>query len=471
MMEKRIVLLIATIASFVTPFMASAVNIALPTIGKELSIPAIALGWVATAYIFAAAVFLIPFGKAADIYGRKRMFLAGISIYTIASACCIFAPSASPLIALRVLQGIGASMTFSTGVAIVTSIVPAAERGRVLGITTAAVYIGLSVGPVAGGVLTQHFGWRSIFLVTVPLGLAVIALVVGKLKGEWAEARGERFDLPGALISVLSLTAVMYGFSRLPSLTGAALLLAGVIGVVAFVRWELRAEHPLLHMELFAGNRVFAFSNLAALISYSASFAVTFLMSLYLQYIKALTPQSAGLILVAQPVVMAGLSPFAGRLSDRIDSRIVASSGMALTAAALFFLVFLGAGTSTPVLVLNLMLLGLGFALFSSPNTNAVMSSVEPRFYGVASATLATMRMIGQMLSMGIAMLVFAVRVGEVRITAEHHEAFLTSLRIAFIIFAILSVAGVFASLARGTDGRRRAEEALASPSKGAGHV
>ena len=440
-MEKRIVLLIATIASFVTPFMASAVNIALPTIGKELSIPAIALGWVATAYILAAAVFLIPFGKAADIYGRKKVFLAGMTIYTIASAFCVFASSSSQLIALRVLQGIGASMTFSTGVAIVTSIVPAAERGRVLGITTAAVYVGLSVGPVAGGVLTQHFGWRSVFLVTVPLGLAVIALVVGKLKGEWSEARGERFDLPGALISVPSLTAIMYGFSQLPSLTGAGLLFAGVIGVIAFVRWELRAEHPLLHMELFAGNRVFAFSNLAALINYSASFAVTFLMSLYLQYVKALTPQSAGLILIAQPVVMAGLSPFAGRLSDRIESRIVASAGMGLTAAALFFLIFLGAGTSTPVLVLNLMLLGLGFALFSSPNTNAVMSSVEPRCYGVASATLATMRMIGQMLSMGIAMLVFAVHVGEVRITSERHEAFLTSLRIAFIIFAILSVA------------------------------
>jgi EmrB/QacA subfamily drug resistance transporter len=469
-MDKRIALLVATIASFVTPFTASAVNIALPTIGKEFSMTAVALGWVATAYILAAAVFLVPFGKAADIYGRKRVFLAGMTIYTIASACCVFASSAPQLIALRVLQGIGASMTFSTGVAIVTSIVPAAERGRALGLTTAAVYVGLSIGPVAGGILTQHFGWRSVFLATVPIGLAVIALVVGKLKGEWAEARGERFDLPGAVISVASLAAIMYGFSLLPSFAGAGFLLAGALGVVAFVRWELRSADPLLHMELFSGNRVFAFSNLAALINYSASFAVTFLMSLYLQYIKALTPQSAGLILVSQPIVMAGLSPFAGRLSDRIESRIVASAGMALTAAALFFLIFLGAGTSTPVLVLNLMLLGLGFALFSSPNTNAVMSSVEPRCYGVASATLATMRMTGQMLSMGIAMLVFAVQVGDVRITAERHGAFLTSIRIAFIIFSILSVAGVFASLARGTARRPCGGGSSASPNKGAGH-
>ena len=469
MMDKRIALLVATIASFVTPFTASAVTIALPTIGKEFSMTAVALGWVATAYILAAAVFLLPFGKAADIYGRKRLFLAGMTIYTIASVCCVFVPSAPVLIALRVLQGIGASMTFSTGVAIVTSIVPAAERGRALGLTTAAVYVGLSVGPVVGGILTQHFGWRSVFLVTVPLGLAVIALVVGKLKGEWAEARGEKFDLPGALISVPSLAFIMYGFARLPSPAGAGLLLAGALGVVAFVRRELRAEHPLLHMELFSGNRVFAFSNLAALINYSASFAVTFLMSLYLQYIKALTPQSAGLILIAQPAVMAGFSPFAGRLSDRIESRIVASAGMALTAAALVSLIFLGAGTSTPVLILNLMLLGLGFALFSSPNTNAVMGSVEPRCYGVASATLSTMRMTGQMLSMGIAMLVFAVRVGDVRITPERHGAFLTSIRIDFIIFAILSVAGVFASLARGTARRCCEGGASASPDERSG--
>ncbi len=449
-MNKRIVLIIATIASFVTPFMASAVTIALPTIGKELSMSALALGWVATSYIFAAAVFLIPFGKAADIHGRKRVFLAGMTIYTIASAFCGFAPSASALIAWRIVQGIGASMTFSTGVAIVTSVIPGPERGRALGLTTAAVYVGLSLGPVAGGMLTQHFGWRSVFFVTVPLGIAVIALVIAKLKGEWAEARGERFDFPGAFICVPSLAAVMYGFSRLPLAEGVWLLGGGVLGIGGFVWWESRAKHPLLHMELFAGNRVFVLSNLAALINYSASFAVTFLMSLYLQYIKVLTPQGAGIVLVSQPIVMAAFSPIAGRLSDRIEARIVASAGMALTAAALVLLISLGEGTPRSAIVWNLMLLGLGFALFSSPNTNSVMGSVEPRRYGVASATLATMRMVGQMLSMGIAMLVFAVRMGDVHITPERHEVFLESVRIAFVIFAALSAAGIFASLARG---------------------
>jgi EmrB/QacA subfamily drug resistance transporter len=450
-MDRRIALIIATIASFVTPFMASSVSIALPAIGREFGMTAVALGWVPTAYLLAAAMFLVPFGRIADTYGRKRVFLAGMAFHTVSSILCAAAPSAALLIAFRIAQGIGGAMIFSTSIAIVTSVFPAGERGRALGLATAATYLGLSLGPVLGGLLTQHLGWRSIFLATVPLGLLGVALILWKLHGEWADSRGEQFDLTGSILSALSLAAIMYGFSRLPSPAGAWLVLIGVAGIAAFVFWERRAPSPLIHMDLFARNRVFAFSNLAALINYSASNAVTFLMSLYLQYIKALDPQNAGLILVAQPAVMAALSPLAGRLSDRIESRIVASTGMAITGAALLMLVFVGPITTLAAIVAILMVLGLGFALFSAPNTNAVMGSVERPFYGVASATLATMRMTGQMLSMGIAMLIFAVRMGAVRITPESHGAFLMSFRSAFIIFSILSAAGVFASLARGT--------------------
>jgi EmrB/QacA subfamily drug resistance transporter len=449
-MDKRIALLVATIASFITPFMASSVTVALPAIGKEYSMTAVMLAWVATAYILAAAMFLVPLGKLADIYGRKRIFLAGMAIFTAATALCGIAPSAGALIALRVAQGIGASMIFGTSIAIVTSVIPPKERGRALGITTAAVYLGLSLGPVLGGLLTQHFGWRSVFLASAPLGFLNVALIAWRLEGEWAGARGERFDLFGSIVYCVSLAALMYGFPRLVSASGAWLVLGGALGIAAFVLWERRARSPLLHVELFTRNRIFAFSNLAALINYSASFAVTFLLSLYLQYIKALTSQAAGLILVAQPVMMAVFSPLAGRLSDRIESRVVASWGMAITTAALIVFTFLGPGTSPLMIIANLMLLGFGFALFSSPNTNAVMSSVESRFYGVASSTLATMRSTGQVLSMGIAMLIFAVNMGDVAITPEHYVPFLASVRSAFIVFSILSCAGIFASLARG---------------------
>lgn len=447
---KKVALLVTTLGSFLTPFMSSSLNIALPSIGKEFAMNAVLLSWVATSFLLAAAMFLVPFGKIADIHGRKRIFTYGVLIYTLASFLSAISNSASWLLCFRVGQGIGGAMMFGTGVAILTSVFPPGERGTVLGINVAAVYLGLSLGPFLGGILTQHFGWRSVFFVNVPLGLIIIILVFWVLKGEWAEARGEKFDLAGSIVYSLSLVALMYGFSQLPAILGALLILVGALGILAFVWWETKTESPVLNMNLFRNNTVFAFSNLAALINYSATFAVSFLLSLYLQYIKGLSPQNAGLILVSQPIVQAIFSPSAGRLSDRIESRIVASIGMGLTVIGLLLLTFLSEETALMFIVVSLIFLGLGFALFSSPNTNAIMSSVEKRFYGVASATLGTMRLTGQVLSMGIAMLIFAVYIGKVQITPEYYGPFLRSTQTAFIIFAVLCFGGIFASLARG---------------------
>jgi MFS family permease len=320
----------------------------------------------------------------------------------------------------------------------------------VLGINVAAVYFGLSVGPVFGGFLTQQIGWRSIFLVNVPIGMLVIYFVSTKLRLEWAEAKGEKFDLVGSFIYSLSLVVLMYGLSQLPAEVGMLLILIGILCTAAFVLWETKATSPLLNMDLFLHNIAFAFSNLAALINYSATFAVTFLLSLYLQYIKGFTPQHAGFILISQPVVMAIFSPFAGRLSDKIEPRVVASLGMGFTAAGLFLFTLIDGKTPLGSIISGLVLLGFGFALFSSPNTNAVMSSIEKRYYGVGSATLGTMRLTGQMMSMGIAMLIFAIYIGGARITPENYQIFMTSVRTAFMIFAALCFVGIFASLARG---------------------
>jgi len=341
-------------------------------------------------------------------------------------------------------------MIFSTGMAILTLVYPVTERGRVLGITVAAVYLGLSLGPFLGGFLTQHLGWRSIFLVNVPVGMAVMAAVFLKLKGEWAEARGERFDWFGSVIYSLALISIVYGLSLLPATRGAWLIAAGTVGMAVFVRWEMKAASPLLTMNLFRSNAAFTFSNLAALVNYSATFAVTFLLSLYLQYIKGFTPQHAGMILVAQPLVMTIFSPFAGRLSDRREPRVVASLGMGFTAAGLALFTFLDAGTHRGLIIAGLVVLGFGFALFSSPNTNAVMSSVDRKYYGVASAMLGTMRLTGQMMSMAIAMLIFALHIGNARITPEYYPLFLQSVKTAFTVFAVLCFGGIFASLARG---------------------
>ena len=448
--EKGIVLLIAVLAGFLTPFDGAAVNIALPTIASEFHLDVISLSWIATAYLIAAALFLVPFGKIADIYGRKKIFLYGIGIFAASSFAMTMVPSTNLMIAIRVIQGLGSGMIFGTTVAILTSVFPPGERGKALGIYITSVYFGLSLGPFLGGVLTQNFGWRSIFFVNVPIGIAAILLVTWKLKGDWAECRGERFDLTGSVIYGISIIAVMYGLSIATESAGYVLLIVGIVAGVLFILYERRITHPVLDMKLFTGNRIFAFSNLAALINYSATYAVTFLLSLDLQYTGGFTPEHAGLILIAQPAVQAIVSPIAGKLSDRIEPSIVASAGMALTAAGLILLIFLTETTSLGYLVICLVILGAGFGLFSSPNTNAIMSSVEKRYYGVASGTVGTMRLLGQMLSMGIAMLLFAVIIGPVEITPAYFPQFMTSLHFGFIVFAVFCIAGIFFSLVRG---------------------
>lgn len=411
---------------------------------------AIALSWVATAYLLSSAVFLVPFGKIADIYGRKKIFLYGIVIFSFASLLMTMVPSTELLIIIRVFQGLGSAMIFGTGVAIVTSVFPPGERGKALGIYITAVYLGLSLGPFLGGLMTQYLGWRSIFFVNVPIGITTVVIVLWKLKGEWTGFRGEKFDLAGSVLYGAAVIAVMYGFSYLPDFKGAALIAAGILGVLGFALYELKIPSPVLDIRLLTKNRIFALSNLAALINYSATFAVTFLLSLDLQYTKGFTPEHAGFILIAQPVVQAMVSPVAGRLSDRIEPRIVASAGMALTAIGLFLLIFLTETTPLWHMVLTLLILGAGFGLFSSPNTNAIMSSVDKRFYGVASGMNGTMRLLGQMLSMGIAMMIFAVVIGPVEITPEYYSRFVLSLHYAFILFTVFCTLGIFASLARG---------------------
>lgn len=446
---RRAALAAALLASFLTPFMGSSVNIALPPIGREFSLDAVTLGWVATAYILAAAVFLLPFGRLADIAGRRKIFTAGLGAYAAASLGAALVHNGGQLIALRLLQGVSGAMLFGTGVAILTSVFPPAQRGRVLGWNAAAVYIGLSLGPTAGGLITEAFGWRFIFILNAALAAAAFLVVSRSLKFDFREAAGEGFDMKGAVIYGLALSAVIAGFSEMPDAAGVILVVLGGAGLGLFTLIETRTKHPLLQVSLFRGNPVFVFSNAAALINYSATFAVGFLLSLYLQFAKGFSPAAAGLVLVAQPVLMALISPFAGRLADRLKPRLIASGGMALSAAGLLMLSFIGRDTSLVYLMAALVVIGAGFGFFSSPNTSAVMGAVERKCYGVAASTLGTMRLVGQMLSLGLAMLLFAVMIGRVPISAAVLPEFIDSLRASFMLFAVLSLAGVGASLAR----------------------
>ena len=447
--NKTAILLIATLATFLTPFMGTSLIIALPTIANDLAVNAILLSWISTAYILTSAMFAVPFGKIADIYGMKKIFTYGIVVLTISTFLAAISPSAEFLVITRAVQGIASAMIFVTGLAIITSVFHPKERGKAIGINITAGYVGLVMGPVLGGFLTQYLGWRSIFYFIIPLCLIVLVLVLWKMKGEWGECYGEKLDNWGTLLYIIMLALVLIGFSTITETFGIVMVIIGIMGLIGFVLWELRVENPVLEVKLFFKNRRFAFSNLATLISYISTFAVGFLLSLYLQYIKGYDPEIAGLILVVQTVFMVFMSPVAGKLSDRFDPGKLASLGMTIIAIGLLILTFINDATSLYVIILALAIIGLGIGIFSAPNTNAIMGSVERKYFGVSSAILSTMRLLGQTFGMGLILVIFAVYIGAVQFTPQNYPELLMSIKIIFIISVILSVIAIFASLAR----------------------
>ena len=445
--NKNITLLIVCLVSFTTALLNPCVNIALPSIGRELGIPAVTLGWVNNAWVLAVAAFLVPAGRLADIYGRRKLFFFGMVLFAVSSFLCALAYSSTMIISFRIIQGIACGMTISSSVPILTSPFPIEERGRVLGIYVAAVYLGLSIGPFLGGILTQNFGWESIFFINTGLGLLVIFLMFWKLKGDQSECRAEKFDLIGSIAFSLFLLLILYGIAVLPSLTGIVPIVLGIPVALGFIWWESKQVNPLLDLNLFRKNSVFIFSNLATLINYSATTAIIFLLSFYLQYIKGFSPQEAGLILLIEPVVMTLFSPFVGRFSDRVKPQLLASIGMSLNLVSLILLAFLSKDTSLGFIGVSLAIFGMGMGFFVSPNTSVVVGSVDRKVLGTASGVQATSRYIGMALSMAIVMISFSIYFGSAQITPEYYPSFLASLPVMFIIFAVLCFGGIFAQL------------------------
>lgn len=448
--SKSALLLVVTATTFMGPFMVSGVNIILPAIGSEFSAGAVLLSWVANAYLLSTAVMLVPIAKIADMTGRKKIFVTGIGLFTLATVAISLAPSIWMVIGLRVMQGVGAAMISTTGIAIVAAVFPLSERGRAIGITVAAVYIGLSSGPFAAGYLSAAFGWRSIFVVTFPLGILAVYLAMTMIKDEWVVARGQPLDVAGIFFYGMSLVLFMLGLSKMPAVSGIVLVGASLVLFMIFIRQETVADYPVIEISLFRNNRGFSFSSLAALINYAATFAIAFYLSLYLQYIKNMTPETTGLVLITQPIMMALFSPLAGKLSDRYEPAAIASLGMAMCAAGLFSLAWITPQTTIAYIIVTLLLLGLGFALFSSPNMNAIMSSVQPAHYGLASGTVATMRLIGQMFSMAIATMYLAILIGREAITPDNYDRFLLSTRLGFATCCTLCIIGIYFSYTRG---------------------
>jgi MFS family permease len=442
------VLFVICLASSLVPFMSSSLNLALPYINSSLSLDVVTSGWIPAAYMLSTAVFQVPCARIADIVGRRKIFIGGVVLFTFFSFLSGWAVSGEILVINSFLAGVGSAMMFGTGMAILTASVPLRERGKAFGINTAVVYASLAAGPLLGGLLTQYLSWRSIFFVAGGIGLFVIAGSLVVLKEEWKEGNPE-FDTAGAVLYATGLFSLIYGFSQLPSFWGFLLLGAGIVLLLFFFRYEQLQSSPVFDVRLLLSNRIFCLSSLSALINYSATFAVSFMLSLYLQDVRGLSPRDAGFVLISQSVVMAVVSLLSGRLSDKMSAALLATLGMGIISAGLIGLCFISETSHIVVLILLLMLLGFGFGMFSSPNTHIIMGSVDKAHYSMASATTGTMRLTGQAFSMGIALMAMSFQVGNVQLSSAIHSQLLSAMQTVFVICFLLSLGGVCMSSVR----------------------
>ncbi|MDR1073498.1 MAG: MFS transporter [Treponema sp.] len=444
--NKEAALLIICLASFVDPFMGSAINLSLPQIANSFLMGAVSQSWIATIYLISTAIFQVPFARLADLIGRKKVFLAGLIISGLSTLLCGLSTSSIMLIITRRLSGLGSAMKFGTSMAILVSLFPSKNRGKAIGINTAATFFALSSGPFLGGVITDYFGWRSLFYIVGMYGVIVALLSIIILKTEWTESKGADFDYYGSIIYALGLSRLIIGFSKLPDVVGFVMLAVGTISFVVFTFLELKNEHPVFNVRIFVENKVFGLSCVSALINYASTSAITFMMSLYLQYIRGFAPKNAGMMLIIQACVQCVVSLYAGRLSDRMNPSKIVTIGMGIISVGLIGLGFVTPHTAMAFIAFLLFALGLGFGLFSSTNANIIMSSVDKKYYGQASATMGTMRLTGQSLSMGIATMVIALFVGDKALTPELHSNFMKSFHSLFILFAVLCATGTYMS-------------------------
>lgn len=447
---RATIIVMVMLNSVSTAMMLTGVNVALPDVARDLEVDAVSLSWIPMSYLMASAAFVLAFGRLADMFGRKRIYLIGSAGVIITSVFAASAQSEAQLIAGRLLQGVCAAMLYATNVAIISSVFPPARRGAAIGYTVSAIYFGLSAGPLVAGWLIEFASWRATFLIHVPLTIVVLAIGLTRLPIEWrADERGS-FDAFGAILYGIAIVVLMTGVSQLPKPAGLAMVGAGFAGLWLFFRHEHRHPHPVFDVGLFYTNRVFLMSCITSMVMYTATFANVVLISLYLQYLKAVPPSTAGVVMMAQPVVMTVIAPFAGRLSDHIEPRVIASLGMGLTALGLGSLAFLDATSLLSYVVACLALTGLGFSLFSSPNANAIMGAVSRSDYGRAASAMSVMRVIGQMTSMGLVAMLFAIMLGPRQITEALYPQLALTIQTCFIAGALLCVVGVLVSLSRG---------------------
>ncbi len=461
--RARRILICTGLGSFLAPFGSSAISFSVPEIGRALGIPFLSMVWVPLAYLIPLTTSMVLFGRLSDTLGRTRFFLVGFLLYAFGSAAASLGSSFATLVIPVALMGTGSALLSVNSTALVSVLFPPRSRGAALGIVTMAVYLGLTAGPTVSGVLLGSVGWRSLFYATAALSLASLLLSRRILRDVVTPLRPIPIDLSGFLLflaaiflGVFSLSAgEIYGWAEVVPLLVASLLL-----LLLFVGVERRQSHPLLDLSLFTRNRTFAAANLTAFLNYISTFAIVLVFSIYLTAVAGIGTVEAGLILVVEPVLMVVVSPVSGRLSDRLGSRGLASLGMLIISAS-FFALYLLVGRIPPVdLAIPLAVVGVGFGLFSAPNTNAVMGSVDRELSGIAAGTLGTMRFVGQLMSITVAGAILATSLSHTALLglfsgtaggpgSTDTGAFLDGLRTIMIVSGVLSLAGVFTSLVR----------------------
>jgi EmrB/QacA subfamily drug resistance transporter len=472
-------LALTSVGAFMAPLDGAIVAVALPVMSPDLGLSFSASMWVQAVYLVATAVLLIPLGRLADQRGRVRFYLIGIVVFTAGSLLCALSTGGVWLIASRGIQGVGSALLGATAVAIVTAVFPPEERGRALGINVSAVYLGLSVGPPLGGFLTDAFGWEAIFLVNVPVGIVVFAwgwlllprderagVGAGAAPGAGSKAP-PRPDLAGTALWAVFLVCLLVPLtfaSRWGWDAPSTLVMLAVSGValLGFIVVESRVADPLLDLDLLRRNRLFAAANSAALLNYMAMYAVSLLTSVFLEVTQDRSATLTGWIMLSQPVMQATLAPLAGRLSDRIGSRVLSTAGMLLTAAGMVLLGTMPSDAGLPRVMVSLAVVGVGLAAFSAPNTSAVMGSVERGQLSLAGAFLGTMRSTGMALSVAILGGIAASQLGRTggqlifgrgdggalgaAVAADYARGY----RYAMLTGAALAVLGALISLTRG---------------------
>lgn len=442
-------LLIVCIGSFLTPLSLSATMVAIPAIAADLKADAVYVSWIPSIFLLANLIALLPTGRLADAHGRKRMYLWGSLVFVIGTLLSGFAPNIETLLVFRVVQGVGAAMLFSTGMAIVSSVYKDVGRGAALGWVVGVVYLGLTCGPLLGGWLTDQFGWPSVFLFQVPLGLLGIVLGIAKMKGEWRSDDPQPLDVVGSLLMGAWVIALFTGLTLLPGLLGILLLLVALVLLWIFVRHTSQAPHPLVRFRIVWENKVYSRSLLASMFMWGGNYGLIFLLGLYLQYTGGMTPTEAGQMIMYQAIVMAVLAPLTGRISDRFSPRVLSAAGCLIVAMSLSAMLMLDSETPTAVLAVELMVLGLGFGLFSTPNSSRALGVVPEERMGIASALLNLARLKGQLLGTTSVTLLMGLLIGKVEITPMHYDAVGNALHYIILLSLLFALMAAYFSFTK----------------------